>query len=119
MKVLIADDDPLTVAAYSSLLRNKGHEVVECTDGIEVLHLIEEHRPTAVFLDLSMPQMNGFDIAEELQGLPDLRPKLLVAVTAHGDAATKALTAKVGFDHHLAKPVTFTRLLDLMQQIET
>jgi two-component system, chemotaxis family, CheB/CheR fusion protein len=119
MKILVADDDPSFVAVQAALLRRHGYTVLTCTEGADVMPLVEESRPDVLLLDLSMPGMNGFDVALELKENPDLRPRLLIAVTGHRDPGAATMTERAGFDFHLVKPVNYsvlTALLDSMLQ---
>jgi CheY-like chemotaxis protein len=120
MKILVADDDDDYVVSKMRLLRRLGYSVVPCTYGPDVMALIEQERPDVVLLDLAMPGMSGFDVALELADNPDLRPKLLIAVTGYGDPEAKDMTARAGFDYHFVKPVKFAdfkALLDGLVQV--
>jgi CheY-like chemotaxis protein len=79
--------------------------------------LVELYRPEVLLLDLAMPTMNGFDVAMELQKNPDLRPKLLIAITGYGDQAAREMTTQAGFDFHLVKPVKLAKLLTLLATV--
>jgi len=119
MHVLVADDDRDTVDTQAVLLRRRGFSVVTCTEGNDVMPLVEKYRPEVMLLDLAMPGMSGFDVAEELKENPDLRPKLLIALTGFGDNGTKEMTAQAGFDHHLVKPLHLLHLLVVLATVYT
>jgi DNA-binding response OmpR family regulator len=118
MPILIADDDHDTVVSQALLFRKRGYEVIECEHGRDVMPLVEERRPCVLLLDLSMPGMDGFDVAQELKENPDLRPHLLIAVTGHGDEATRRRVEEAGFDYHFLKPVNFGDLLALVHEVD-
>ena len=115
MRILIADDDPDTVDSQALLLRKIGYEAITCTHGADVMPLVEEHHPDVLLIDLAMPQMSGFDIAMELKENPDLRPKLLIAVTGYGDDAAREETEWSGFDFHFVKPMMPVQLLEVLE----
>ena len=79
--------------------------------------LVEENRPDVLLLDLAMPGMNGFDVALELRLNPDLRPRLLIAVTGYSDDGSKEMTARAGFDYHLVKPLMLFNLLSILASV--
>jgi CheY-like chemotaxis protein len=54
--------------------------------------MLEEFKPGAMLLDLAMPDVSGFDVAEQLQERPELRPSLLIALTGLGDKKTRLAT---------------------------
>lgn len=114
MCVLIIDDDRDLVYAQTRLLQHLGINVISCTDPKEAMHLIEEHRPEVVLLDLAMPGLNGFDVAEELQHNPDLKPRCLAAVTGYSGDDMRRRTAAAGFDVHFVKPVPSAQLLEII-----
>lgn len=119
MQVLVADDDRATVETQALILRRRGFVVVTCIQGRDVLPLVEKHRPDVLLLDLAMPEMTGFDVALELKRRPDLRPRLLVALTGYGDDEAKERTAQAGFDHHLVKPLKLFELLAIIATMDS
>ena len=114
MRILVADDDRATVETQALILQRRGFVVVTCTQGKDVLPLLEKHRPDVLLLDLVMPEMTGFDVALQLKENPDLRPRLLVALTGFDDDAAREKTARAGFDYHLAKPLKLFELLAIL-----
>lgn len=114
IKVLVVDDEGDTVATQILLLRQSNYEAMGCTYAKDVMALIEEHRPEAVLLDLSMPGLSGFDIAEELSHHPDLKPRCLIAVTGYGQESDRKKTTATGFDYHLLKPLEWKALRTIL-----
>jgi CheY-like chemotaxis protein len=80
------------------------------------MEMIERLRPDVVLLDLSMPQMTGYDIAEELLQNSDLKPRCLIAVTGYGQQDDRAKTALAGFDYHLLKPIVWEELETILER---
>lgn len=118
LRVLVVDDQSVQVMVLAKLLRRLGFEVYECTDSANCMEMIERLRPEVVMLDLVMPQMTGFDIADEIRQNPDLRPLRLIAVTSLGTVEHREHTAAHGFDYHLVKPVEPQELQAVLAQIE-
>lgn len=118
LRVLIADDDRDTVMTLGILLRSEAIDVRLATGGSEVPALVEEFRPDAVLLDIAMPDRSGLLVALELKGRYGPRCPVLIAVTAHNTEAAKRLTAKGGFQHHVAKPYDPDHLVKLLASIE-
>jgi CheY-like chemotaxis protein len=119
LRVLVVDDDSAMTESYSLLLNSCGFDPHVCVHGVEAMEMIERLRPHVVLLDLSMPGLDGFGIAEELQHNPDLRPILLIANTGYSDDAHRIKTAAAGFDHHLVKPVHWDELRTILHDCET
>src|SRR5262245_25804628 len=71
MSILIVDDDFDTVVSKALLLRHHGYSVATCMQPEQVVAIIKRIRPKLVLLDLSMPNVSGFDIANELKTTPE------------------------------------------------
>jgi signal transduction histidine kinase/CheY-like chemotaxis protein len=80
--VLVVDDDPLARSLTRAILEKEGWAVSEAENGIEALASMENQRPSLIFLDLSMPQMDGFDFAATVRRHPEWRSIPIVVVTA-------------------------------------
>lgn len=116
MLVLVVDDDQDIVTTQTRLLRMHNYEAISCTYARDVMALIEELRPEVVMLDLSMPDLTGYDIADELANNPDLKPQCLIAVTGHGQSSDREKTAAAGFDYHLLKPLGWNELETILER---
>jgi CheY-like chemotaxis protein len=113
-RVLVADDSRDTANSSARILRNAGHDVAVAYDGSEAVALARKFQPEYVLLDISMPQMDGYQAAREIrEAFPEGAP-VLIAVTGWGERADKARAMAAGFDHHFAKPVDPQRVLSLI-----
>ncbi len=65
--ILLIENDPLTLATLKSALRNKGYQVLRASNGMEGIEMVRRDKPDLIILDLVMPGMNGFDVADHLQ----------------------------------------------------
>jgi CheY-like chemotaxis protein len=118
MRILVADDHSDGAETQAQLLRMSGHETHVCLHGNEVMEMVERIRPDAILLDLVMPGMDGFEVADELSHNTDLRPRLVVAVTGATDRATRDRTEQAGFDYYLAKPVYWPDLQSILARAD-
>ncbi len=102
MKVLIADDDDSVRRLLALEVRSLGHEVVEATDGAMAVERALSEAPQAVFLDVLMPRLNGFDALARLreQGYAGK----VVIITALSSTTTEQLDAGTPPDAMLSKP---------------
>jgi two-component system OmpR family response regulator len=87
------------------LLDMLGCEVEVSYGGLAALALADEFKPDVCLLDLTMPGMDGLELARRLRQRAAGRRMLLVAMTALGSESARRQTAAAGFDHHLVKPV--------------
>ncbi len=87
---------------------------ISFSGGFEAVALATASGPDVLLLDLSMPEMDGLDVAHVLRSQPGLNGLKIIAVTAYGDADVRQKTAAAGFDLHLTKPVRFAVLEDML-----
>jgi CheY-like chemotaxis protein len=104
-RVLIADDNRDAAESLAMLLQMEGHEVTVVHDGHEAVAAFERVRPDAALLDIGMPGLNGYEIAQLIRRAPYGREVILVAVTGWGQDSDKVQATQAGFNHHFTKPV--------------
>jgi CheY-like chemotaxis protein len=105
LRVLIVDDNQDAAAALDLLLRELGHRTMVLYGGIEALAKIDSFAPDCVFLDLGMPDLDGYEVAKRVRAEAAHQP-WLIALTGWGQDDDRARTRAAGFDAHLVKPVT-------------
>jgi CheY-like chemotaxis protein len=112
--VLIVDDDDDAADALGMTLECFGHEVVLAHSGAEALErMASPSPPRAALIDLSLPVMDGFEVARRLRAThPDT---LLVAVTGFGDEQNRRAAAQAGFHRYVIKPITAGELDALLR----
>jgi len=118
LQVLVIDDDRETALSLREAIEDMGDAASVGFDGGEAIALTLATAPDVLFLDLSMPGLNGLQVAEALRGAGGMGGLKIVAVTGFGDEETRKQTAAAGFDLHLTKPVRFDVLesmLDLLR----
>jgi signal transduction histidine kinase len=115
-RVLCVDDDPEIAESLAQLLRDLGHEVRAAHSGPEALALLCEYRPEAVLLDITLPGMDGCELARKLRQRPGLEGVLLVAVSGHGDEAQRQRAREAGINEYLVKPVKAAEVERLLQR---
>ena len=81
--------------------------------GVEVL----AGRPDAALLDLGLPLMDGFELAQQMVAASDGRRPVLIAVTGYGQMSDHEKSRAAGFDAHIVKPVDMPHLLKLLEQL--
>ena len=101
----------------SQLLETLGHTVNVALDGEEALRVIPVSCPEVVFLDLGLPGMSGFEVAERLLNDPRCSHLILVALTGYGQPDDQRRTFETGFDYHLVKPVSIAGLQSCLADI--
>lgn len=110
LRVLCVDDLEDAADALAAVAELLGCEARACYGGEAALAAFEELRPDVVLLDLSMPGLDGLQVAARMRARADRRPLLLVATTALGSLEDRTATALAGFHFHLVKPVAMPTL---------
>jgi CheY-like chemotaxis protein len=82
------------------------------------LETAAKYRPDAVFLDIGLPGMDGYEIAEKLRELPEGPRAVLVAITGYGQDEDRRRSREAGIDHHLVKPVAPETLHELLDSLD-
>jgi CheY-like chemotaxis protein len=112
--VLVVDDNHDVAESTAVLLRLAGCEVHLAHDGEEALRLVPRVRPDAVLLDIGLPRMNGYEVAERIRSDPENRDILIVAVSGYGQQEHRLRSRQAGFDQHVVKPIDPTVLSGLL-----
>jgi DNA-binding response OmpR family regulator len=86
------------------VLKTFGHEAEWLTDPREVIEAAQRFRPHLIFVDLSMPHIDGYQLAKMLRAQFGFESLRLVALTAHGHEANRIASRQAGFDAHVTKP---------------
>ena len=114
-RIVVADDNEDSAESFAMLLSFSGHEVRVAHDGEEALDALREFRPDVAFLDIGMPGMTGYEVAQAVRAEPWGHEMKLIAVTGWGQPDDRMRARTAGFDRHLIKPIDpaeVDRLLD-------
>jgi len=104
-RILVVDDNRDSAASLADLLRLWGHDVELAHDGPEALLRAERVKPEVVLLDIGLPGMDGYRVAQRLRSELGLPGMVLIALTGFGQHEDRRRAFEAGFDHHLTKPV--------------
>ncbi len=104
-RVLIVDDNRDGAESLATFLSLTGCETRTAYDGNQAISAYRQFHPSAVLLDIGLPGMSGYDVAEQLRNLPNGNAATLIAVTGYSREEDRARSHQVGFDYHLVKPV--------------
>ncbi|HEX4144668.1 MAG TPA: CHASE3 domain-containing protein [Pirellulales bacterium] len=114
-KILVVDDVEASATTMAMLLRAIGQDVEIRYDGMAALDWLTTGKADVVFLDISMPGMDGYEVARRIRAMPRLNNLVLVALTGYGQDEDRRKAFEAGFNHHLVKPVSIDALEQLLQ----
>jgi signal transduction histidine kinase/DNA-binding response OmpR family regulator len=104
-RILVVDDNVDAAESLAVLLGIWGHEVQVAHDGVAALELAPKFDPELVFLDIGLPEMNGYDVARHLRQDTGLTKAKYIALSGYGTEHDQRRSREAGFDLHLVKPV--------------
>jgi CheY-like chemotaxis protein len=114
LRVLVVDDSREMLLLMEQFVINQDCQARTCRDSWLAVEIAKEFAPQVIFLDLAMPGLDGYEVAEELRDL-DLPEHLLVAITSHDDEAHRRECEVSGFDLFLAKPVSIDQIRSVIE----
>jgi signal transduction histidine kinase len=113
-RILVADDNRDAAESLAMLLEMAGHEVRVAHYGKAALTLAQEFRPDTALLDIGMPDMTGYEVAQSLRGQSWATGLRLIALTGWGQESDRRRALDAGFDHHVIKPIDPDKLAELI-----
>jgi CheY-like chemotaxis protein len=115
-RILVVDDNQDAADAFGALLEALGARVTVCYRALDAVAELERQAPEIAFLDLGMPELNGFELARRIRQLPQGRHLHLVALTGWGQDGDRQRSREAGFDQHLVKPVNLETLESILAE---
>ncbi len=115
-RVLVIDDNADLADALALGLGHLGYSVRTANDGLAGLETAVQFRPHAALIDISLPMIDGWSLAERLSSHPVFRKPRLIALTGLSSQQHRTKSAASGFEHHVVKPVSLARLDALLSR---
>lgn len=114
--LLVVEDNEMNADMLLRRLNRQGFKTAWAVNGVQALDLLESLRPNLILMDLSLPEMDGYQATRIIKGGP-LRRIPIIALTAHAllEDQQKALAA--GCDDYETKPINFPRLLSKIRNL--
>lgn len=116
LRILIVEDNADAAESFRMLLELSGHRVRIANDGVNALRCIDEFAPDVAFIDIGLPGLDGFEVAERTRAQRGNRP-VLVALSGYGRDEDKQRAKAAGFDEHMTKPVELERVDALLTSL--
>jgi signal transduction histidine kinase/CheY-like chemotaxis protein len=114
-RILVVDDNVDAARTLAEALAGWGHEVAVAHDGPAAVEKALRDRPDVVLLDIGLPGMDGYAVAEQLRSEPRLSDTVLVALSGYGQLGDRVRSQRAGFREHLVKPVDLEALAALFR----
>ena len=116
-KILLVEDNEMNRDMLSRRLIKRDFEVVMAVDGQMGLDMASSENPDIILLDMSLPVMDGWDVARNLKADETLKKIPVIALTAHAMSGDREKALEAGCDEYDTKPVEFKRLLEKINNL--
>lgn len=116
-KILIADDNENIREALTYLLEDEGYALSLAKDGSDTLKKVRDFRPDILFLDIMMPEMNGYEVCRIIKNDPELKKTYVIMLTAKGQIVEQERGKEVGADEYIVKPFSPMEILTKIKNI--
>lgn len=115
-RILVVDDNRAARFLLARLLEKLGnHHVETADDGTKVFEIVKQFLPEIVLLDIGLPGMDGYMVAEQIRKFTEFDKILLVALTGFDRDEDRARSKLAGFDEHLVKPPSIDQMKDILR----
>jgi two-component system cell cycle response regulator DivK len=111
MKILYVEDNEDNIFMLKNRLIRAGHTVVIATDGAQGVAMALSERPDMILMDLSLPELDGWQATRQIKAAPDTKHIPVIALTANAMAGDREKALAAGCDDYDTKPVELPRLL--------
>jgi CheY-like chemotaxis protein len=116
-RIVVCEDDPAILKLLQLALRENGHELLVAADGVAGFALIEREHPDVILTDVSMPRMNGLELADAVRARPDLASIPIVFLSA----SAQRVQVEAGYQHgaiaYVTKPFRAAELRSALAQV--
>jgi len=117
VKILIAEDEALTLEFLEYILRQEGFEPVLAPDGDAAFRLAKEHVPDLILLDVMMPYIDGFEVLRRLKESKELRDIPVIMLTARTSDSDTHVGFEMGAEDYVEKPYSINKLLSRIRRV--
>jgi CheY-like chemotaxis protein len=117
-RIVLVDDQDDAREMLRELLEARQHVVYDASDGAAAVQLIAEYKPDVAFIDIGLPVMDGFEVAQQIRRRPDLVGVRLVALSGYGTKTDVQASLNAGFDEHVTKPAELQQLERILARLQ-
>jgi two-component system cell cycle response regulator DivK len=110
-RILIVEDDRLSMTLLSDFLIAHGYTVLKTSEGLEAIHLVRDEQPELILMDIRLPGISGFDVTGLLKQDDQTKAIPIIAVTAFATAGDEIKALESGCAAYITKPVNVSELL--------
>ena len=111
-RILIVEDNELSLDMLSRRMRRKGYVIMAAMDGAQAISVAQSERPDLILMDMRLPVLDGWQATRQIKATPATSHILIIALTAQAMAGDREKAIEAGCDEYETKPVDLPRLLN-------
>lgn len=116
VSIMVVEDEPVSMLLITEVLRKMGFQIIKATNGKEALELLRHHEPVLIFMDLNMPEMDGYTTTRMIRQMPEpTRSIPIIALTADAMESDKEKCIANGMDDYITKPFRRDEIIALLK----
>jgi two-component system, cell cycle response regulator DivK len=114
-KILVVEDNEDSRELAVKVLKNKGYLVIAAVDGEDAVEKAIAEKPDLILLDISLPKLDGYEVAKKLKSMAEFQEIPIVALTAHAMKGDREKVIVAGFEGYITKPINVRELPDQLK----
>ena len=114
-KILLVEDNEMSRDMLSRRLERRGYQVLIAVDGGQGVAMAQSKAPDLILMDMSLPVLDGWEVARQLKAAPETRGIPIIALTAHAMVGDRKKALEAGCDDYDTKPIEVPRLLEKIE----
>jgi two-component system, cell cycle response regulator DivK len=114
-KILVVEDNEDSRELAVKVLKNKGYQVIAAVDGEDAVEKAIAEKPDLILLDISLPKLDGYEVAKKLKSMAEFQEIPIVALTAHAMKGDREKVIVAGFEGYITKPINVRELPDQLK----
>ncbi len=118
-RLLLVEDNEMNRDMLTQRLERKGYEISIAVDGIEGVHKAKNENPDLILMDMSLPNVDGWEATRLIKGSQETKHIPVIALTSHAMPGERERSIEVGCDEYDTKPIDFYRLLKKIETLLT
>jgi two-component system, cell cycle response regulator DivK len=115
-RILVVEDNQDNMTLIVDVLLSLNYEVLQATDGLRGLEMVDSERPDLILMDLSLPKMDGWTATRKVKAENDLKAIPIIALTAHAMVGDRERALEAGCDDYISKPINLQELADKLKK---
>ncbi len=116
-KILLVEDNEMSRDMLSRRLERRGYQVLIAVDGGQGVAMAQSKAPDLILMDMSLPVLDGWEVARQLKAAPETRGIPIIALTAHAMVGDREKALEAGCDDYDTKPIEFPRLVEKIETL--